>query len=83
MADVAAEIEWAKARLVPPEGYEAAADAAGRRPPRGTGQVAQLYARYEAEKRRLADQDWEYVQHYADAKTRVVESILEGVDKPD
>jgi len=31
---------------------------------------------YESEKRRLAAQDWEYVQHYADAKTRVVETIL-------
>jgi GrpB-like predicted nucleotidyltransferase (UPF0157 family) len=38
--------------------------------------------RYEAEKRRLADQDWEYVQHYADAKTKVVESILKKVGKP-
>ena len=31
---------------------------------------------YEAEKRRLAEQDWEYVQQYADAKSRVVETIL-------
>jgi UDP-glucose-4-epimerase GalE len=36
---------------------------------------------YEAEKRRLAAQDWEYVQHYADAKTRVVESILERASR--
>ena len=34
---------------------------------------------YEAEKRRLAAQDWEYVQHYADAKSRVVETILARV----
>lgn len=32
--------------------------------------------RYESEKRRLAEQDWVYVQQYADAKTRVVEAIL-------
>jgi UDP-glucose 4-epimerase len=31
---------------------------------------------YESEKRRLAAQDWTYVQDYADAKTRVVEAIL-------
>ncbi len=39
--------------------------------------------RYETEKRRLADQDWEYVQHYADAKTKVVASILEKLDNRD
>ena len=52
IADVAAEIEWAKARLISPEAYEQAADAAGRRPPRGAGAVAQLYTRYEDEKRK-------------------------------
>ncbi|HEV7526640.1 MAG TPA: ATP-dependent helicase [Acidimicrobiia bacterium] len=52
VADVAAEIEWAKARLIPPDRYEAAAEAAGRRTPRGAGEVSRLYARYEAEKRR-------------------------------
>jgi UDP-glucose 4-epimerase len=31
---------------------------------------------YESEKRRLVEQDWEYTQNYADAKTRIVESIL-------
>jgi GrpB-like predicted nucleotidyltransferase (UPF0157 family) len=40
---------------------------------------------YEAEKRRLAAQDWEYVQHYADAKSRVVEAILARISpaRPD
>ncbi len=52
VADVAAEIEWAKARLISPDGYAAAADAAGRRTPRGAGEVSRLYAGYEAEKRR-------------------------------
>jgi DNA helicase II / ATP-dependent DNA helicase PcrA len=52
VADVAAEIEWAKARLVSPDGYEAAAESAGRRSPRGAGEVSRLYAQYEAEKRR-------------------------------
>ncbi len=31
---------------------------------------------YESEKRRLAARDWDYVQHYADAKTEVVEAII-------
>jgi GrpB-like predicted nucleotidyltransferase (UPF0157 family) len=32
--------------------------------------------RYAAEKRRLAEQRWTYIQHYADSKTRVVTDIL-------
>jgi GrpB-like predicted nucleotidyltransferase (UPF0157 family) len=36
---------------------------------------------YESEKRRLAGGDWEYVQQYADAKTRVVESIIERASR--
>lgn len=32
--------------------------------------------RYEAAKRELAGRDWQYVQHYADAKTEVVEEII-------
>jgi GrpB-like predicted nucleotidyltransferase (UPF0157 family) len=31
---------------------------------------------YERTKRELAQKDWDFVQHYADAKTEVVESIL-------
>ena len=31
---------------------------------------------YERTKRRLASQEWQYVQHYADAKTAVVEEII-------
>ena len=31
---------------------------------------------YERTKRELAAQDWDYVQHYADAKTAVVETII-------
>ena len=31
---------------------------------------------YETEKRRLASHEWEYVQHYADAKSKIVETIL-------
>jgi DNA helicase-2/ATP-dependent DNA helicase PcrA len=51
-AELAVEIEWAKARLVAPEQYEAAVAAAGRRPPLPAGVVASIYGRYEQEKRR-------------------------------
>jgi DNA helicase-2/ATP-dependent DNA helicase PcrA len=50
--DLAGEIEWAKARLVGPDAYEAAAVAAGRTPPIPAASMATLYERYEAEKRR-------------------------------
>ena len=55
--DVAGEIEWAKTRLVRPEAYAAEAEAAGREPSRPLHVVADVYARYEEEKRkrRLAD----------------------------
>jgi DNA helicase-2/ATP-dependent DNA helicase PcrA len=52
VTDVAGEIEWAKARLVAPERYGAAAAQAGRRPPRAAPEVADLFAAYEAEKRK-------------------------------
>ena len=31
---------------------------------------------YERTKRELATREWKFVQHYADAKTEVVESII-------
>jgi DNA helicase II / ATP-dependent DNA helicase PcrA len=57
--DVASEIEWAKARLVGPSRYEAAAEEQGRTPPMPAAALADLYARYEAEKhkRGLVDFD--------------------------
>jgi DNA helicase-2/ATP-dependent DNA helicase PcrA len=71
IGDIAAEIEWAKARLIGPDGYEAAAAAAGRRLPRSAGEVSALYARYEAEKRRrhLIDFD-DVLSRCADAIAR-------------
>ncbi len=57
--DVVAEIEWAKARMVEPDGYAAAATAAGRRPPLDPAEVARVFARYEdaRRERRLVDFD--------------------------
>ena len=50
--DLAAEIEWAKARLVPPSSYEAEVEASGRRPPVAPAAMAAIYERYENDKRR-------------------------------
>lgn len=52
VADLAAEVEWAKARLVHPTRYEAEVEAAGRRPAVPPGAMAAIYDRYENEKRR-------------------------------
>jgi DNA helicase-2/ATP-dependent DNA helicase PcrA len=58
-ADVAAEIEWAKARMVVPGQYEVEAAAAGRVPPVPAHQMAAWYQSYEADKakRGLVDFD--------------------------
>jgi DNA helicase-2/ATP-dependent DNA helicase PcrA len=58
-AEMAGEIEWAKARLVVPEGYEAAVTAAGRATPRPAGEIASLYDRYETEKARRGVVDFD------------------------
>jgi DNA helicase-2/ATP-dependent DNA helicase PcrA len=57
--DVIAEVEWATARRVTAETYEAAARAAGRRPPLPLGTVAEVLDRYAEtkRKRRLVDFD--------------------------
>jgi DNA helicase-2/ATP-dependent DNA helicase PcrA len=52
VAQLAGEIEWAKARLVGPAGYVEAVASAKRRPPAPAERVADLYARYEEEKQR-------------------------------
>ncbi|MDP9408568.1 MAG: ATP-dependent helicase, partial [Actinomycetota bacterium] len=49
--DLASEVEWAKATLVVPEAYAAAATAAGRETPRPSEEVARVYAAYEEVKR--------------------------------
>lgn len=59
IADLDAEIGWARARLVTPDGYAEAAEAARRRPPRSAAFVAKAYAGYTEQKRdrRLIDFD--------------------------
>ncbi len=51
-ADVAAEIEWAKARMIPASRYESECAHAGRKPPLAPPVLAALYEGYEAEKRK-------------------------------
>jgi DNA helicase-2/ATP-dependent DNA helicase PcrA len=51
-AEIASEIEWAKARLVEPDRYADAVTAAGRPTPRPAPEVALLYRRYEEAKQR-------------------------------
>ena len=51
-AELASEIEWAKARLVRPDGYERAITLAARTPPRPAAEVAEVYREYERQKRR-------------------------------
>ena len=67
-ADVAAEIEWAKARMVRPSDYAEGAAAAGRRPPLPPPAVAEIFERYERLKTRrgLVDFD-DLLDHCASA----------------
>lgn len=57
--DLAAEIEWSKARLIGPDGYAEAARAAGRQPPGDPQRIADWYRAYEDRKakRGLVDFD--------------------------
>ena len=52
IADLAGEIAWARARMVRPDGYEAAARSAGRRSRRPSGWIGERFADYEAAKSR-------------------------------
>jgi DNA helicase-2/ATP-dependent DNA helicase PcrA len=58
-ADIANEIEWAKARFVEPAHYEAEAAAAGRKAALPLAVMASLYERYEEEKRRRGVVDFD------------------------
>jgi DNA helicase-2/ATP-dependent DNA helicase PcrA len=58
-ADIASEIEWAKARMVEPERYAAEAQAAGRTPPLALAEVGAIYRRYEDENRKQGRLDFD------------------------
>ncbi|HEY7068500.1 MAG TPA: UvrD-helicase domain-containing protein [Acidimicrobiales bacterium] len=59
VAQLAGEIEWAKARLVGPDGYAEATAAARRRAPAAAERVAELYRAYEDDKRRARMVDFD------------------------
>jgi DNA helicase-2/ATP-dependent DNA helicase PcrA len=61
LADAAAEIEWAKVTQVRPDGYPAAAAAAGRAPAAGPDNLAAVYAAYEELRRERHLIDFESV----------------------
>ena len=61
LADTAAEIEWAKVIQVRPDGYPAAAAAAGRSAAAGTDNLAAVYAAYEELRRERHLIDFESV----------------------
>ena len=61
LADAAAEIEWAKVTQVRPDGYPAAAAAAGRAPVAGADNLAAVYAAYEELRRERHLIDFESV----------------------
>ena len=61
LADAAAEIEWAKVTQVRPDGYAAAAAAAGRSPAAGADNLAAVYAAYEELRRERHLIDFESV----------------------
>jgi DNA helicase II / ATP-dependent DNA helicase PcrA len=68
--DVVSEIEWAKARMITPADYPKRAEAARRTPPVEAPVVAEIYERYEVEKRkrRLVDFDDLLRLHVRDLK---------------
>jgi len=59
LRDLSGEIEWAKATLVQPAGYAAAAAKAGRETPREPAQVAAVYEAYQAATSRAGLVDFE------------------------
>jgi ATP-dependent DNA helicase UvrD/PcrA len=58
-SDLAGEIEWAKNRMVPPEGYLAAVEASGHQPPIPAEMMLRLYEGYERRKRAMRRIDFE------------------------
>ena len=58
-ADVAGEIEWAKARLISPDHYESAAELAGRTSPLTHARVGAKFRQYEEAKRKRGVVDFD------------------------
>ncbi len=58
-AELAAEIDWARARLIEPAEYGKQAERSGRRPSLGSDDLAELMVRYQKEKRRRRMVDYD------------------------
>jgi len=68
VAELAGQVEWAKARLVAPDSFAEAARQARRELPADADAIGALYARYEHEKRRRRIVDFDdLLWRYADA----------------
>jgi DNA helicase-2/ATP-dependent DNA helicase PcrA len=76
-ADLAAEVEWAKARRLDPEAYARAA--AGRDAPLPVAQLAEVYADYEARKAEQRLIDYEDMLLRATDAITSVEEVARGV----
>ena len=85
-AELASEIEWAKARLVSPDDYERAVAVAGRTPPRPAAQVASVYrdvrAREAQARRRRLRRPHLAVRRRARARPRVRRGAALAVPPP-
>ena len=79
LRDMIAEIEWAKARLVSPAAYEAAAAALHREPPFPAAQVAEVYREYDAAKTRAGLVDFDDILMLTAAAVEEHDDVAEEV----
>ena len=79
LRDLISEIEWAKARLVSPAAYEAAAAALHREPPYGAESMTAVYAEYEAAKSRAGMVDFDDLLMLTAAAIEEHEDVAEEV----
>jgi DNA helicase-2/ATP-dependent DNA helicase PcrA len=81
LRDLVSEIEWAKARLVSPAAYEAAAAALHREPPFDLESVAAVYTEYEAAKARAGVVDFDDLLMLTAAAIEDHEDVAEEVHR--
>jgi DNA helicase-2/ATP-dependent DNA helicase PcrA len=81
LRDLIAEIEWAKARMVSPAAYEAAAAALHRAPPFSADAVAAVYTGYEAAKTRAGAVDFDDLLMLTAAAIEEHEDVAEEVHR--
>ncbi len=65
LLDVAGELEWARARLIEPDGYDSAAKAASRASVGEPGFIAEVMTKYQQEKRRKRVVDFDDLLYLA------------------